>query len=197
MRKKDNVPTEGGVQAIKKQVLVQENGDVILVTPPEFRAATIRDTALALRAMGKKGIPLHEDHEALEGRDAAAVEAVLTDNALLALELLEAIHRGDPAPLRAIADAMKKADKAEGKPVERDPIHKAVARAARKAGRVPTEEQAKDAYVEIGREKQGGATPRGGAFDRSDKFHEMLEVRGIELEKENRRGDHLRRKSPK
>lgn len=181
----------------KAQIHLRENGDVVLVTPVEFTSPSIRDTALALRAQGKKGIPLHEDHEALEGRDAAAVEAVLTDHALLALALLEAIHRGDPAPLRAIADAMKKADKAEGKPVERDPIHKAVARAARKAGRVPTEEQAKDAYVEIGREKQGGATPRGGAFDRSDKFHEMLEVRGIELEKENRRGDHLRRKSPK
>lgn len=181
----------------KAQIHLRENGDVVLVTPVEFTAPSIRDTALALRAQGKKGIPLHDDHEALEGRDADAVDAVLADHALLALEVLEAIHRGDPSPLRAIADAMKAAEKAEGKPVERDPIHKAVARAARKAGRVPTEEQAKDAYVEIGREKQGGATPRGGAFDRSDKFHDMLEGRGIELEKENGRGDHLRRKSPK
>ena len=197
MKKKDKAPTEEGVHVTKKQVLVQENGDVVIVTPPEFRAATIRDTALALLAMGKKGIPLHDDDEALEARHTGAVDAVLADNALLALALLEAIHRGDPAPLRAIADAMKAAEKAEGKPVERDPIHKAVARAARKAGRVPTEEQARDAYVEIGREKQGGVTPRGGAFDRSDKFHEMLEGRGIDLEKEIRRGDHLRRKSPK
>jgi hypothetical protein len=181
----------------KAQIHLRENGDVVLVTPVEFTAPSIRDTALALRSMGKKGIPIHEDHEALEGRDAGAVDAVLADHALLALELLEAIHRGDPAPLRAIADAMKKADKAEGEPVVRDPIHKAVTLAARKAGRVPTEEQAQEAHVAIEREAQGGATPKGGAFDRSDKFHEKLEVRGIDLEKENGRGDHLRRKSPK
>ena len=181
----------------KAQIHLRENGDVVLVSPMKWTAPTIRDTALALRSMGKKGIPIHEDHEALEGRDAGAVDAVLADHALLALELLEAIHRGDPAPLRAIADAMKKADKAEGEPVVRDPIHKAVTLAARRAGRVPTEEKAQDAHVAIEREAQGGATPNGGAFDRSDKFHEKLEVRGIDLEKENGRGDHLRRKSPK
>jgi hypothetical protein len=189
--------TDDALRENKVRITVQENGDVSMVFPATLKAPSIRDTALALRAQGKKGIPLHDDGEALEGRHTDAVDAVLADHALLALELLEAIHRGDPAPLRAIADAMKKADKAEVEPVVRDPIHKAVTLAARKAGRVPTEEQAQEAHVAIEREAQGGATPKGGAFDRSDKFHEKLEVRGIDLEKENGRGDHLRRKSPK
>lgn len=187
MKKKDKV-----------RITVQENGDVSMVFPATLKAPSITDSALALRAMGKKGIPLHEDHEALEGRHTDVVDEVLNDNALLALKLLEAIHRGDPAPLRAIADAMKKADAEEASPSpwKRHRINAAVARAARKAGKVPTQEQVGDALVEIGREEHGGAAD-GGAFDRSDKLREMLERQGFDLEKENGRGDHLRRKSPK
>jgi hypothetical protein len=183
----------------KAQIHLRENGDVVLVTPVEFTAPSIRDTALALRSMGKKGIPLHEDHEALEGRDAGAVDAVLADHALLALKLLEAIHRGDPAPLRAIADAMKKADAEEASPPpwKRHRINAAVALAARKAKGEPKEEAVTAALVEIERQRSGVDSPSGGALDRSDKTHEMLERAGFDLEKENGRGDHLRRKSPK
>lgn len=182
----------------KKQIHVLENGDVLIVTPPEFRASSLTERALLLRGMGKKGIPLHENAPLLEEREVGAVNAVLEEFALLALEMLEAIHRGDPAPLRAIADAMKKADAEEANPTpwKRHRINAAVARAARKAGRVPTQEQVGDALVEIGREEHGGAAD-GGAFDRSDKRREMLERQGFDLEKENGRGDHLRRKSPK
>lgn len=188
MKKKDKV-----------RITVQENGDVSMVFPATLKAPSITDSALALRAMGKKGISLHDDHEALEARHTDAVDAVLADYGLLALKLLEAIHRGDPAPLRAIADAMKKADAEEASPSpwKRHRINAAVARAARKAKGEPTEEEVKDALVEIARQTSGADSPSGGALDRSDKLHEQLERQGFDLRKENRRGDHLRRKSPK
>jgi hypothetical protein len=181
-------PPEEELHVPKKKVELLENGDVVISTPPEFRAPTIRDTALALRAMGKKGIPLHEDHEALEGRHTDAVDAVLADHALLALELLEAIHRGDTAPLRAIADAMK-----DGKPTARDfhllndSLTRAYCRAVRKAGGTPDDETIQAELVALLRAERGGATPRDGACTKLDTLHGMLEFRRFEFTKAPRR----------
>ena len=180
--------TAEGVHVTKKQVRVYENGDVFIVTPPEFRAPTIRDTALALLAMGKKGIPLHDDDEALEARHTGAVDAVLADNALLALALLEAIHAGDPAPLRAIADAMK-----DGKPAAQDlhllndSLTRAYCSAVRKAGGIPDDETIQAELVALKREEKYGTGPRAGACVKLDTLHGMLEFRRLEFTKAPRR----------
>ena len=179
----------------KNQIHLRENGDIVFILPPEFKPTSISNTALALRAQGRKGIPLHPNRKLLKEREASTVEAVLADHALLALSLLEAIHSDKPAVLRKIVDAFKKTDREADEAIKRDPINKAVARAARKAKGEPTEEQVQVALVEIGREGQGGTTPTGGAFDRSDKLHEKLVKRGFHLKKELKRGDNLR--SPK
>lgn len=180
MKKKDKTTTEEELLVPKKKVDLQENGDVILVTPPEFRAAAILDTAKALRAMGKKGIPLHDDHEALEGRDADVVDEVLNDNALLALALLEAIHAGDTAPLRAIADAMK------AKPKNRHWLTRAYCSAVRKAGGIPDDETIQAELVALGRAERNGA-PNPGACGKLDTLHRMLEFRRLEFTKAPRR----------
>lgn len=180
MKKTENLTTEEGVHVIKKKVDLLENGDVVISTPPEFREAAIRDTALALRAMGEKGIPLHDDHEALEGRHTDAVDAVLADNALLALALLEAIHAGDPAPLRAIADAMK------AKPKNRHWLTRAYCSAVRKAGGIPDDETIQAELVALGRAERNGA-PNPGACGKLDTLHRMLEGRGLEFTKAPRR----------
>jgi hypothetical protein len=164
----------------KAQIHLRENGDVVLVSPMKWTAPTIRDTALALRAQGKKGIPLHEDHEALEGRHTDAVDAVLADHALLALELLEAIHRGDPAPLRAIADAMK------AKPETRRWLTRAYCSAVRKAGGIPDDETIQAELVALGRADPNG-TPNPGACGKLDTLHRMLEGKGLEFTKAPRR----------
>lgn len=180
-----------------KEIIVKENGDVMIITPAEFRAPTIRDNALALRSLGKRGIPLHDAADLLEMRDAATVNSVVLDHATLALDLLEAIHRGDAAPLRAIADAMKAADKEKATTThhKRDPITNAVIMAARKANGIPTEEQFGDALLEI-TETGSGFAPKGGIYCRSDKRHDALNTHGFQLEKKIKRGDTLR-KSPK
>ena len=182
MKKTENLTTEEGVHVIKKQVHLLENGDVVISTPPEFREAAILDTAKALRAMGKKGISLHDDHEALEGRHTDAVDAVLADNALLALALLEAIHAGDTAPLRAIADAMK-----DAKPVTRDLLTRAYCAAVRKAGGIPDDETIQAEFVALGRAEKDGKTPSNGAFSKLDTLHRSLEHRSLEFTKAPRR----------
>jgi hypothetical protein len=194
MKKTENLTIEEGVHVIKKKVDLLENGDVVISTPPEFREAAIRDTALALRAMGEKGIPLHEDREALEGRDTDVVGEVLNDNALLALALLEAIHAGDPAPLRAIADAMK-----DGKPTARDfhllndSLTRAYCQAVRKAGGTPDDESIQAELVVLLRAEQGGTTPRNGACTKLDTLHGMLEFRRLEFTKAPRRAGRPRK----
>lgn len=179
----------------KTEILVRENGDVVLTHPPEFFTPELRDSVLAVRSLGKRGIPLHDDEAALKDRDAEAVEQVLGDHGLLAVVLLEAIHAGDHGALRTIADVL--AQDAKPRCLERTPLTTAVIRAARRAGREPTEEAVAAALVEVERERTGAQSPNGGMIDRSDKLHDALVRAGFHLRKEVKRGDHLRkRKSP-
>lgn len=174
---------------------MRPNGDVVLVSPPEFFTPELRDSVLAVRSLGRRGIPLHDDQQALHDRDAEAVEQVLADHALLAVVLLEAIHAGDHGTLRAVADAL--VQDAKPRCLERTALTAAVIRAARRAGREPTEEEVAVALVEIERERTGTQSPGGGMLDRSDKLHNALTRAGFILRKEGKRGDHLRkRKSP-
>ena len=80
---------------------------VFLIHPWEMKAAKLEDTALALKRLGDKKKPLHDDKEALEERHSEAVESVLNDWALFALGLIEAAHKGDHNAFRKIHDAMR------------------------------------------------------------------------------------------
>lgn len=167
----------------KGQIFLRENGDVVLVSPAEFQAPSIRDTALALRAMGRKGTPLHPDTDLLKEREAGTVEAVLADHALLALNLLEAIHRGDTAPLRAVADAMKKT----AKNLEPDLLTRAYCSAVRKLGGIPDDETIQAELVALKRAEQNGTGPKTGACEKLDTLHGMLTFRSLEFTKSPRR----------
>lgn len=157
---------------MKAQIHMRENGDVVVVNPPEFKAPSINDHAVALRDQGRKGTPLHDSADRLAARDPEIVLQVLEDHALLALEILEAIHSNDHKLLRNLADALKK----ESKP-KIDRINQAVARAARKAGREPTVEE---------------VMVTSGNY-RSDHLKDQLKARGHHLKKEVLRGDTLNR----
>jgi hypothetical protein len=114
----------------KIQVFLRGNGDVVFINQSKISEPTIEGTALALKLLGERKVPLHEDQQALTERHCEAVEAVLNDWALFALGLIEAAHRGDHTVFRNIHRAMTKK-----KPM--DEIKNILAKEARESKRMP------------------------------------------------------------
>lgn len=119
-----------GIIKIVKQG--KETG-VVLIHPWKMKAAKLEDTALALKRLGDKKKPLHDDKEALEERHSEVVEAVLNDWALFALGLIEAAHRGDHNAFRKIHNTLIGAKE---KPMR--PEIAGLMIAAAKKGEIPT-----------------------------------------------------------
>lgn len=113
---------------------------VVLIHPWEMKAAKLEDTALLLSENGKKGLPLHEDQQALAERHCEAVEAVLNDWALFALGLIEAAHKGDHNAFRRICDAITNGRKKH----KARPEIAGLKKAATKHGRLPTSNEIAD-----------------------------------------------------
>jgi hypothetical protein len=115
----------------KTQVFLRGNGDVVFINQTKISEPTIEGTALALKRLGERKVPLHEDQQALAERHSEAVEAVLNEWALFALGLIEAAHRGDHTVFRNIHRAMTKKEK------PMDEIKNILAKEARKEKRMP------------------------------------------------------------
>jgi hypothetical protein len=107
-----------------------------LIHPWEMRTAKLEDTAIALKKLGDKKKPLHDDKEALEERHSEAVESVLNDWALFALGLIEAAHKGDHNAFRRIHDAIK-----NGRKYKQNPEIEALMMATTEQGRMPTADE--------------------------------------------------------
>lgn len=123
----------------KGQIIVIKAGKkhhASLIYPTEIRPTELHDTALLLYDNGKKGLPLHEDQNALAERDCEAVEAVLNDWSLFALGLIEAAHKGDHNTFRRIHYAIK-----NGRKYKQSPEIEGLMMATTKQGRMPTADE--------------------------------------------------------
>jgi hypothetical protein len=134
----------------KTQVFLRGNGDVVFINQTKISEPTIEGTALALKRLGEKKVPLHEDQQALAERHSEAVEAVLNEWALFALGLIEAAHRGDHTVFRNIHRAMTKKEK------PMDEIKNILAKEARKEKRMPTAHEIAAGSKEIGEKGMSG-----------------------------------------
>lgn len=128
-RKKKQTKNKGQIIVRK----MREKHYASLIYPWELRKAELVDTALLLCDNGKKGLPLHEDQNALAERHCEAVEAVLNDWALFALGLIEAAHRGDHNAFRKIHDAIN-----NGRKYKQSAEIEGLMMATTKQGRMPT-----------------------------------------------------------